>query len=328
MLTGEKPAYDLSIGEKSLLPMMGRRAASIEVTDCEGTESDTLNFTLDVSDRGLALPRKGVLISCSLGFAEEPLTFMGLFTADTVSVSGPTTQLKVSAKAAEMRKSFKEHRTKGYESKTLGDIINEVAGRHGLGAAISSGLASRFIPYVGQTEESDLHFVTRLARAHGAIAKPANGKLVFVKRGEGKTASGASMPALTLTPAMVTEWNCELPDRPAVKEVKAHWHDRGKGERKTVKASAGGEDSAFVLRHDFPTEDEAQWAADGKASEMKASGGSFSATLKGTPTLGAGAVVMTSGFYPGTEFTWIVKTATHSWTTSGTSTQIECELKP
>lgn len=325
---GMTPAYDVSVGGSSILGRLGGRAMSITVTDNAGSESDTLDLEIEAGDKLVEVPKKGTLITCALGYAETGLTPMGLYTADDPTVNFWPITISVSAKAASMRDSLKEHRTQRYENKTLGAIIDEVAGRNGLAAAISSDLAARLIPYVGQTEESDLHLVSRLARAHGAIAAPKNGKLLFVKRGEGKSATGQGMPVLTLTPTMCTQASLQMPDRPAVKEVRAHWHDRGKAERKTETAEAGGKDSGFTLRHDFPSQDEAQWAAEAKASELKASGGSFSATLAGNAQICAETVVKTRGFYPGCDFTWVIKTATHTMDASSFTTAIECELKP
>lgn len=322
------PAYDISVGGTSILARLEGRAVSITVTDSAGAESDSLALEIEAGDRQVELPRKGAVLSCSLGYRETGLTFMGLYTVDEVRVSGLPVMISVSAKSANMRASLKEHRTGGFEMKTLGAIIAEVAGRNGLAAAISDDLASRLIAYVGQTEESDLHFVTRLARAHGAVAAPKNGRLVFTKRGSGQSASGLSLPAIALTPQDCTSFDFQLPDRPSVKEVRAHWHDRAVAKRQTVTAEAGGEESGFTLRHAFPSEAEAQWAADGKARELKAKNGSFSAVLPGMPRLSAEAIVMSVGFYPGTNFTWTVTTATHAWSSSGAQTSIQCEMQP
>ena len=192
---------------------------------------------------------------------------------------------------------------------------------------MSGELASRLIPYLGQTEESDLHLLTRLARVHGAIAAPKNGKLVFARRGQGQSASGLSMGSFALTPGDCTDFDIQMPDRPQVKEVKAHWHDRKEAKRKTEKAGAGGQESGFTIRHDMPSKEEADWAAQGKADDMKRAGGSFSATLPGTPGLAAESIITSSGFYPGTDATWSVKTSTHTIEGSSFTTKIDCELK-
>jgi uncharacterized protein len=327
MITGLTPDYDISTGGASILARLDGRAASITITDSAGTDSDTLQVDIEAGDKAVALPRKGAELSVSMGYKETGLSFMGRYTVDEVRVSGPPIMLSISAKAADMRASLKEHRTQAYSDKTLGAIISEIAGRHGLKGAVSGDLYSRKIPYLGQTEESDLHLISRLARLHGAVAAPKNGKLVFTKKGAGQSASGQALTTITLTPDQCSDFDIQMPDRPQVKEVQAHWHDRKKAERKTEKAAAGGTESGFTLRHDFPSQDEAQWAGEAKADDLKRAGGSFSASLVGTPGLVAEGIVKTSGFYPGCDATWSIKTATHTIDGSSFTTKIDCELK-
>lgn len=322
------PAYDITIGGTSILERLQGRAVAITVTDSAGSESDTLSLEIEVGDRLVELPRKGAILAASLGYKETGLTYMGLYTADETRVSGMPLMIQVEAKSADMRASQKEHRTGQFVNRTVGQIVSEVAGRNGLAAAVSDALGSRLIPYLGQTEELDLNLLSRLARAHGAISAPKNGRWVFAERGSGLSASGQAMPVITLAPQMCTSFDIVMPDRPQVKEVRAHWHDRRDAARKIETAAAGGDESGFTLRHDFASQDEAKWAAEGKARELKAKGGSFSAVLPGTPLLGAETVVLTAGFYPGADFAWTVKTATHAMTPSGFTTSIDCELKP
>lgn len=51
---------------------------------------------------------------------------------------------------------------------------------------MAESLAGIHVTHLDQTEEPDLHLLTRLAREHGAVAKPVAGFLVFVPRGEAK----------------------------------------------------------------------------------------------------------------------------------------------
>ena len=73
------------------------------------------------------------------------------------------------------------------------DVLRQVASDNGLTAQIDATLAAIQIDkIIAQTGESDMHLVTRLARRFGAIAKVAQGQLVFAPRGSGTTAAGAA----------------------------------------------------------------------------------------------------------------------------------------
>ncbi|WP_170855331.1 hypothetical protein, partial [Escherichia coli] len=49
------------------------------------------------------------------------------------------------------------------------------------------------------TNESDGSFLMRLARQYGAIASVKNGNLLFIRQGQGKSASGKPLPVITIT---------------------------------------------------------------------------------------------------------------------------------
>jgi uncharacterized protein len=321
------PKYDLSVGGTSILSRLDGRGVSITLTDQAGTESDTLEIEVEAGDQAVQLPRKGAVIEVSLGYEQTGLRFMGSFEADEVEVSGPPTLIRISCKSASMRKTLKEQRSRSFERKTIGQIVAQIAGEHGLVAAVSPEFASRRVAYLAQTEESDPHLLTRIARLNGAVAAFKKDRIVFVKRGAGLSASGVSLAPVTLYPEFMTSWTIRMPDRPQVKTTKAHWHDRQTATRKFQEVDAGGDVAAFQLRHGFATEEEAQHAAASKADDLQRASGSFSGELPGDPTLMAETPVTTIGFYPGTATTWIVKTATHTMDGDGFTTSIDCEVK-
>jgi hypothetical protein len=67
-------------------------------------------------------------------------------------------------------------------------------GAEKFGALVSQQLALIAIEHIDQSNESDLHLLTRLARQHGAVSKPVAGFLVFVFKGEAKSATGQQLP--------------------------------------------------------------------------------------------------------------------------------------
>src|SRR5690606_22706539 len=145
----------------------------------------------------------------------------------------------ITGRSADLREDFKSQKTRHFEDTTLGEVFGKIAGDHGLAPAIDPALASRRIAYVAQTEESDIHFMTRLARRFDALAKPANGRLVVVRHGDGRSGTGALLGAISLRPGDVTSVRASLADRPRHGTVEADWYDDDAAERRTVTVERG-----------------------------------------------------------------------------------------
>lgn len=325
-MKGFTPDYDVLLGGSSIKGNIKGRLEELTVTDQAGLESDSCTLTIDNAGFEVASPRTGVLLQVKLGYRESGLVDMGLFTVADVTTEFSPRMIVIQAHAAEMKESFKEPKTRPFEKKTIGDIVNQIAGEHGLQAAVGQELSSRLIPYLGQTEESDMHLLQRLARHHGAILKPTNGRLVFTSKGNGQTASGGAMGHITITPPMVVGGSITKKGRPEHTEAKGHWHDRNKGERKTETASGGKTGPSYLTRHDLPSKDEAKWWAQARATSLKQQEKTLTAELYGDPYLTAELVVTTQGLSPDDD-TFTLTSAEHSFTPSGYLTSIDGELK-
>jgi uncharacterized protein len=227
------PAWQILADGTDVTSNFSDRLVELTVTDHEGMKSDSCEIVVDDRDGILAVPRKGTLLSIAMGYRETGLVPMGLFTVDEAELTGFPRRMRISASAADLRDKLKSQRSKAYENKTLGTIVSEIAGRHGLSAAVGSSLKGFNYPFLGQSEESDLHFLTRLARKHDALFKVAGGKLLFMRRGEALSASGQALGTVTITGDRVTQYSATLQDRPAHKKSKATYWDRDEADRKT-----------------------------------------------------------------------------------------------
>lgn len=65
-----------------------------------------------------------------------------------------------------------------------------IASRNRLEASVAPSLAGIKIPHIDQSQESDAKFLTRLAERNGGEVSVKMGKLLFLKAGQGVTASG------------------------------------------------------------------------------------------------------------------------------------------
>lgn len=233
------PAWSISADGVDITSRFNDRLLELTVTDNEGLKSDSCEILVDDRDGQLAIPRKGAILAISMGYRETGLTFMGLYTVDEVEVSGFPRQMRISASAADLREKLKEQRSKGYDKKKIGDIVGEIAKRHNLKPAVSSALKDFEYEHLAQSEESDLHLLSRLARKHDALAKVANGQLLFVKRGDAQSASGRPMSQAIIHGSQVLEYSASFQDKPLHEKAQSQWWDKKKARRRTTEAKPG-----------------------------------------------------------------------------------------
>lgn len=319
------PSYLIIAEGADVTAKFADRLISIEVTDVDGVESDTLEIEVDDRDNAVALPQKGALLQVWMGYIETGLDLMGTYKVDEVTVEAGPDKIIVHAKAAELKDSFKQQKSRHWENTTVGDIVSKIAGEHELSAAVDPQLAQRKVAYVAQTEESDLHFLTRLARRHDAMIAPKNGRLVGVRRGDGRSGSGEALSAIVLRKSDVTTARSTVGDRPKHGAIEADWYDRDGAERKTVTVpQGGGEGPRMRLPHPYPSEEEAERAAEARGRELERAEGSLSVEMPGNPAISAEMhVTMGEGFRDGIAGTWTIQQVSHRIETSFT-TSFEC----
>ncbi|MEQ1713285.1 MAG: hypothetical protein ABL908_18065 [Hyphomicrobium sp.] len=258
------PAFKILAGGIDVTGGINDRLIELVVVDHDGTKADEVTIILDDRDFALEVPRKGKLLGVWLGYLETGLVFMGQFKVNRVQRRFSKDQgavMEITGKSADLKDKMKSQRTGQYVDKTLGGIVEEAAGRHGLTAQVSPKLANLKRTPEYQTEESDLHMLTRLAKDHDAIFKVNAGKMMFLARDE------IELAAVTLTRGDFTECTVESDDRADHKKASAHYHDRGEAKRK-MESDEGGEGGEFTLRHPFATKELAEACAKAKKRQL------------------------------------------------------------
>src|SRR5690625_4840625 len=194
-----QPDYRITLAGRTISPELNARLVSMTLVDRRGFDSDQLDITLTDHDGRLALPARGAELTVAIGWRHTGLIDRGKFIVDEVEHSGPPDQLTIRARAADMREGLPAKRSQSWHELTVSDIIATIAARHSLEPRVSDDLAEVLVEHIDQTDESDLHFLTRLAERYDADATIKAGNLLFLPRGEGVTAGGAAIPAATLT---------------------------------------------------------------------------------------------------------------------------------
>lgn len=229
-----RPAYDLSVGGRSITHLADQRLISLTLTDCRGFEADTLELVLDDSDGALELPRKGATVRVAIGWADTGTVDKGSYVVDEIEHSGAPDRLSIRARSANLRASLTEKREQSWHSTTVGDVLTAMCTRHSLTPAISPSMASLPITHIDQTNESDINIITRLAKEHGAIAAIKDGHLIFTPAGKGTTASGKPLPVATITRKDGDHHRFAVADREAYTAVRATYFDVKRAQRGEV----------------------------------------------------------------------------------------------
>ena len=330
------PAYRIVVdGHQDVTAAIRERLLSLRVSDDEGYQSDTVEIRLD--DRGgtVELPRRGAELTVELGYDQAPESErrnglkpgrvpMGRYTVDEVELSGPPATLAIRAKAADMRAALKQRRTRSWQSVLLGDLIKTIGREYGLDARVADELAKIVLPHVDQTDESDLHLLTRLGERYDAAARPANGRLVFARRGAAMSATSGPLAAVRIAPEQAADYRITLADRPEYSSVRAYWYDTAAGRRMEV--TAGDGEPVYVLRDDHAGEAAARAAAKARLDILGRGSATLSLSLEpGVPAVSAESPLTLSGFRSGVDGLWIAARVSHEIDNSGYSTRVEAK---
>lgn len=288
------------------------RLTSLTIIDEAGQKSDTAEIMVDDRDYLIALPETGAKLQIALGF-KGALVEIGTYVVDDMSGEIAPDTMTISAKAADMLGGIRARKTRSWREVTVEDIVGKIAGEHGLKPQVSDSLKAHFYAYQAQTSESDLNFLTRLAKGLDAVSKPAGEYLVFTKRGEGKAADGSELPVFVVHRTQMKGGSWKVTGRGKYGRVTAEWGERGTAI--THKVTAGDKEPELALRHRYPTEAEAQSAADAALERSRRASGKISIELGGFwGDLMAEAKVDLQGIKPELTGEWLITRVQHRLT--------------
>jgi hypothetical protein len=318
------PDFRILADSADITAAIRARLVSLSVTDEAGTDSDSAEITLDDRDGVIALPRTGAQLEIGMGYKESGVLTMGRYVVDEISLSSNPQTLRIRSRAADLRQGLKRPRTRPWEDVSVSDIVSTIAAEHGYEPKVAQALASEQIKHLDQLDESDLHFLTRLARERGAIAKPAGGMLLFVPPGEAKSASGKNLPAITLDRNEFTRWSVTIAERGKYLSVIARWHDPDTATEHSVTVGEG--DPTYTIRRLYPDEATATSAARAQLDAFTRGVATLRATGPGNPTFVGESPLTISGVRSGVDGSWSVTRVTHRIDKGGYTCDIEAEI--
>lgn len=353
------PVIKLTADSKPLNDLIMSRLMTLTVTDNKSTEADELTLTLDDHDGKLQLPKRGVTLQCWLGFSDSGTHDMGQFTVDAVEWGGAPDTITVKAKSADMKGSLKQTRSQSYHDKKLGEIAGEIATRHSLKLTVNSELSALNIGHIDQTDESDMHLLSRLCHDYGAVMNIKHGQLLIFKANQNQTVSGSPLSLTTIARRIGDQYRYSIEDRETdYTGVTASYQDKPKATKATVAAKktdieasktdnksiktknktasvgkieprGGGDDPNLKSKHIkgvFKDKNAAEAAANAEMTRLNDNQAKFSITTAyAYPAISTESPIKLQGFKPEIDaLNWTVDKATHNYTKSnGLTTQLD-----
>lgn len=306
-----KPDFRIEADGADATVRIRDRLLSLTVTEEDGEKADRLSLRLDDRDGRLEFPEIEAKLELWLGFRGQALSYIGQFEIDGVSGKGGPDTMTISATAIDLKSPARAPRSRAWENKSLSDIVGVIAGEAGLEPVVSDSIAGQTWPYLAQTAESDLNFLTRIAAELDATAKAAGGRLIVAKRGEDTTPGGDEVEAVVIARNRLQPgWTWDLNEREKYGTVEAEWADTGAGQQRKVKRGSDG--PVRRIRHVYSSEQEADRAAQAELDKAQRRRLKINATLAGfEPALYAGGRAEFTGLRRELSGEWHVEQVTH-----------------
>ena len=303
MALGFTPAVEIYGANAALL---NQRLISWEHIDAAGFESDQLTLTIDLE--GLeGLPSLGGKIGLMVGYRETEMVDKGQFKVTRLTPTLFPFRLTLVATAAPFSKDdetgFKQRRTASHGPTTLGGLFRELVLQHDFSPRVAPEISLIKIDHVDQSNETDMGFLTRLAKKYNVIAKPYDDVYVLARPGQTKSLSGKILPNVTLS---VTSNNrpgdhafisatLEESAREQAKGCKTCFVDAATGVLRWIETGLA---PFKTIRQKQPNEAEAIAVGEGEVRKMLRHKYKVKITCPGDPRLAAEGLVLLDDTWP------------------------------
>lgn len=316
-----RPEFNIVFDNQDITRLVQDRVISITIQDQNGVDADSATIRLADKNQEIEPPSTGARIDISFGYVETGVTSLGAYVVDEVRLSGMPNVMEISAKSADFKSEFKEQKSKVYDEATLRKIVEETAKSLEMEPVIGD-IGDKQVDHIDQTNESNMHFLTRLGERYDAVVKPVNGKLTFQKHGEAKNSSGQAPEPVNIDITQCLEWSAVVADYPRYGSVKARTYDKDKAQY--VEKTAGEGSPSKTLKQTYPTEQEAQDASDAEMDRLNRGTGEFRLTIVGNPIIRAEMYINATGFHRAIDGRWLITEVTHEMGAGGYTTAILC----
>lgn len=175
-----RPVFFIEYEQKDITTYITPFVLSVTYTDHEHGKSDEIEIQLEDREhlwKSSWYPAKGDLITLKIGYEGEKLLPCGSFEIDEIELSAPPDIVSLKGLGTNIKKALRQENTRAYENKTLRQIAEEIAKKHGF--ELVGEIKDIKVKRITQKQERDLAFLKRIAEDYGYVFKIADNKLVF-----------------------------------------------------------------------------------------------------------------------------------------------------
>ena len=279
-------------------------------TDAAGIETDRLE-----------LPTLNGKIGLRVGYLESGLVEKGEFVVTQRTPVLFPMRLMIVATAAPFSvvdaTGYRQRRSASYGPTTLGALFRQLVSRHGYSPRVAPALEGIAIAHIDQSNESDMAFISRLARLYSAVTKPFNELYVLAEAGRAKSLSGQLLPEVKLS---VTEDNhpgeqsfitakLDEKSRSKYEGCRVSWWDAAAGRQRVVQV---GNAPFKTLRQRYQNEAEARAVAEGELRRVGRENLKLVIDCPGNPLLAAEGLLVLDESWPSyMQGRWSIKQVVH-----------------
>jgi phage protein D len=315
------PTARIELNGKDKTAEWSKVLESLTITDMAGVESDTCEVSFDNAD-GFRAPPIGAELKVWLGYEPAPV-YMGRYKVESWTKEGEPKRLSISATAADLTGPMRARKLRSFHEKTLKEIVDDVAKSNGLTAQVDEAIGARKVEHIDQQTESDIGFLTRLAKRNGATFKVADGQVIFAAKGSRKLPSGKDKTVIELKPQGQSHWTATFGAREDYVAASASYRDSATQRRRTEKAGEGS-----VVHRDrrlYGSAVEAAAAAEANLGDLRRGTTTVTIEMLGEVSLFAEALVALKDFDPDVDGSYLASSVTHTFNSSGFTTNVSLE---
>ena len=192
----------------------------------------------------------------SIGYGSDQFE-CGTFNVQTITET--VTSYTIRATGVDYCSTLKKKRNESYENLRLDELVAQLADRNKL--AYRCDFDHLFFKYISQTNESDLNFLSRLAKKHNAAFNIKKNTLIFLKQ------TAEALPLFSFDINKLTSLNIQHLAKVYYNSCSAIYWDTKDNQK--ISVTVGSEEPKFVIKGFFNTKNEAKTAAASKLQELQ-----------------------------------------------------------
>lgn len=308
-----KPAFILESNGNDVTAAIQKNLISLSFHDEVNEKADELNIKVAGE---FARPAYLDELKLYLGY-DDQYTYMGSFLVQTTTRDKKHV-LSISATGVNFTNTLKEKRDLTYEKISVKDICKQVAARSGI--KLKSDFDEVYVVSQAQSNESDLHFLNRLAKEYNAIFNIKNDTLIFTQKIKDEKKND-DLPGYTINANNCGSYSIKHSNKTLYKSCKSTWHDTK--ENKTQSITVGSGEPVLMNKGNFKNAAEAKAKAAAKLQRANQGLVSGSLSIEGAAIFAGGKLNLVNTLEDDGEYQ--IKTVEHTFDQNGWMININFE---